>query len=67
MHGKTSAKYSGNREFSRNVLKWAFQRTGVLRITNADHHRVNQTRAEYYRIKDDMVRTPTRPSEPNAS
>ena len=49
--------YNGNREFVRQTLKWAFQRTGVLRIAGTDHHRVNDTRSEFYRIKDDMVFT----------
>jgi hypothetical protein len=56
VNGKSTAKFTGNRAFARGVLNWAFQRTGVLRIAHTDHHRVNQTRSEYYRIKDDMVR-----------
>jgi oligosaccharyltransferase complex subunit beta len=55
VNGKSTAKFTGNRAFARGVLNWAFQRTGVLRIAHTDHHRVNQTRSEYYRIKDDMV------------
>ena len=53
---KSSTKYTSNREFARDVLKWAFQRTGALRVVSTNHHRENQTRAEFYRIKDAMVR-----------
>ncbi|GLB35520.1 putative essential subunit of the N-oligosaccharyl transferase (OST) complex which catalyzes the transfer of a high mannose oligosaccharide from a lipid-linked oligosaccharide donor to an asparagine residue within an Asn-X-Ser Thr consensus motif in nascent polypeptide chains [Lyophyllum shimeji] len=47
---------SGNLQFNRDVAKWTFQETNVLRIDRTEHHRVNETEArEQYTTNDKIV------------
>jgi len=44
---------SGNLQFTRDVAKWTFQETNVLRIDKTEHHRVNETEPlEQYTTND---------------
>lgn len=48
---------SGNAQFARDIVAWAFQETMVLRIDRTEHHRVNETDVpEMYTINDQIVR-----------
>ena len=48
---------SGNAQFARDVVTWAFQETNVLRIDRTEHHHVNGTETpEMYTINDEIVR-----------
>jgi oligosaccharyltransferase complex subunit beta len=44
---------SGNEEFTKNIISWAFQERGILRYKNLKHHLVGEKEApELYTIKD---------------
>jgi len=46
---------SGNEDFAKQVTSWAFQETGVLRVKNAQTHRVGEAVAPFsYTIKDNV-------------
>jgi len=52
-----SKKYekSGNENFSKQLISWAFHERGILRATNVHHHKVGEKDApETYTIKDNI-------------
>ncbi|KAH9926096.1 dolichyl-diphosphooligosaccharide-protein glycosyltransferase [Fomitopsis serialis] len=48
----------GNEQFAADVAAWTFQETGMLRIDDATHHRVNETApGDMYTINDRVTYT----------
>lgn len=49
-------KKSGNAEVAKELSKWAFQESLVLRIDSVEHHREGETEPrEHYTTNDDVV------------
>jgi oligosaccharyltransferase complex subunit beta len=55
----SSGKKSGNEMVVRDLSKWAFQESMVLRVDKVEHHRVGESEPrEQYTIEDEVVRIP---------
>ncbi|RHZ86150.1 hypothetical protein Glove_54g9 [Diversispora epigaea] len=56
----TSEKFpkSGNEDFAIDLVKWTFQKKGVIKVTSRQHHKEGETeQLETYRIKDNITYT----------
>jgi len=58
-NGGQKRDQSGNQELAKALATWCFQRSGVLRVTGVNHHRVGEKSppALFYTIKEDVVYT----------
>lgn len=53
----TKTDISGNQELAAALSQWCFKQSGVLRVTNVNHHRVGEKNppALFYTIKEEVV------------
>lgn len=54
---ESGRELSGNVQFLKDLTRWTFQETGVLKVAKKDHYRALDGKTEkFYRVGDELVR-----------